>query len=173
MSFMQRHAVVKQGNVRLSVNKVIAGDGRGGQWQGHAGGAGDGAARSLVCGVGLSHNCSLFQLAAFSTQATDAADSGKGVQAALAAALPELIDAVSLSMPCREMCEVRDISKQRTQKVAQGPATVSRRQAELLEVASLCMPCHENRATASTRSRQRPLPQGAPQASGCCGAAFF
>jgi hypothetical protein len=40
-------------------------------------------------------------------QATDASDRGKGAEAALSAALPELLDAVSLSMPCREMCEVR------------------------------------------------------------------
>lgn len=39
-------------------------------------------------------------------QATDASDQGKGAEAALSAALPELLDAVSLSMPCREMCEV-------------------------------------------------------------------
>lgn len=38
-------------------------------------------------------------------KATDASDRGKGAEAALSAALPELLDAVSLSMPCREMCE--------------------------------------------------------------------
>lgn len=54
-------------------------------------------------------------------QATDAADNGKGVQAALAAALPELIDAVSLSMPCREMCEVRDFGKTANSEGCQGP----------------------------------------------------
>lgn len=39
-------------------------------------------------------------------QATEASDRGKGTEAAISAALPELLDAVSLSMPCREMCEV-------------------------------------------------------------------
>lgn len=38
-------------------------------------------------------------------KATEASDRGKGTESAISAALPELLDAVSLSMPCREMCE--------------------------------------------------------------------